>query len=60
VTFAVIVAPAHALVLTVSHDLPISNPFLVAVDLLAAAPTNAITLSREFRCVIAAGSPVQA
>src|SRR5262245_9882162 len=36
VTFAmVVVAPAHALVLTVSHDLPVANPFIVA----AALPT---------------------
>jgi hypothetical protein len=26
----VVVAPAHALVLTVSHDLPVANPFIVA------------------------------
>jgi hypothetical protein len=30
VTLAVVVATAHALVLTVSHDLPVANPFLVA------------------------------
>jgi hypothetical protein len=32
VAFAMIVAPAHPFVLTVSHDLPAANPFVLAAN----------------------------
>jgi hypothetical protein len=41
----VVVAPAHALVLTVSHDSPIANPFIVA-DCRRRASPNKSTLCR--------------
>src|SRR6516164_7917021 len=57
VTLAVIVAPAHALVLTVSHGSPVANPFLVTARRRRAAPKPS-TLLRATQT--SAPSPVQA
>jgi len=48
VTLAVIVASAHAFILTVSHDLPIANPFIVAARCRRAF-TKRLHSSREGR-----------
>src|SRR5262245_55965058 len=49
VTLAVIVATAHALVLTVSHDLPVANPFLMAALRRRAAPNHSVRASAAGR-----------
>ena len=43
----VVVASAHALVLTVSHDSPVANPFIVAACCRRASPKQFDTLSHQ-------------
>src|SRR5215471_6717867 len=57
VTLAVIVASAHALVLTVSHGSPVANPFIVTARRRRASPKTS-TLLRATQT--SAPSPVQA
>src|SRR5262249_33228794 len=57
VTLAVIVASAHALVLTVSHGSPVANPFIVTARRRRASPKTS-TLLRAAQT--SAPSPVQA
>jgi hypothetical protein len=59
VTLAVVVAPAHALVLTVSHDSPIANPFIVAACRRRASPKQVDALPHEQHAIVAPW-PVQA
>src|SRR5215831_2772902 len=44
VTLAVIVASAHAFVLTVSHDSPVANPFVVAARRRRPSPNTSMLL----------------
>jgi hypothetical protein len=56
VTLAVIVAPAHPLVLTVSHDLPVANPFNCGG---LTPPCSTVLFFRASDAAISASSPPQ-
>ena len=55
----VVVASAHALVLTVSHDLPVANPFILAACCRRASPKHSTSLSHQQRASICALGPLK-
>jgi hypothetical protein len=49
VTLAMVISPAHPLVLTVSHDLPAANPFSLAASCPPPCLAKSEALSRKQR-----------
>jgi hypothetical protein len=59
VTLAMVISPAHPLVLTVSHDLPAANPFGLAASCTPPCLAKSPMLSRASNAAASATSPLK-